>query len=197
VRGLSASLAAAAAAIDAANAEDPTIVSVRGESLPLALAHGRLAVGWVTFLHPDAPETLLLAARAHHLRRWAVPRASYPEGRAGYLRWRKDQKARHASEVADILVTAGYPPADIARVQSLVRRDQLATDAETKTLEDAACLVFIETQLADMAGRLAHDHVLDVIRKTARKMTPKGLAATAALPIGDVERDLLAEALTP
>ena len=172
------------------------MVSVRGETLPLALAHGRLAVGWVTFLHHDAPATLLLAARAHHLRRWEVPRASYPEGRAGYLRWRKDQKARHARDVGDILADAGFPPADIARVQALVRRDQLATDPETQTLEDAACLVFIETQLAEVAGRLEHAHVLDVIRKTAKKMTPKGLAATAALPIGEVERGLLAEALS-
>ena len=38
-------------------------------------------------------ETLLLAARAHHLRRWELPRDSYPVGRAGYLRWRRDQKA--------------------------------------------------------------------------------------------------------
>ena len=196
MRGLSGSLAAAAAAIDAANAEDPTIITVRGESLPLALAHGRLAVGWVTFLHPDPPETLLLAARAHHLRRFDVPRASYPEGKAGYLRWRKDQKARHAREVADLLARAGCAPADIARVQELVRRERLGTDPEMRTLEDAACLVFIETQLASFAERFDHDHVIDVIRKTARKMSPGGLAATAALPIGDVERSLLAEALT-
>jgi len=197
VRSLSGSLAAAAAAIDAANGDDPTIVTVRGESLPLALAHGRLAVGWVTFLHPSPPETLLLAARAHHLRRWEVPRDSYPNGRAGYLRWRRDQKARHARDVADILVAAGYEPADIARVQALVRRDQLATDPETQTLEDAACLVFIETQLAEVATRIEHARLIDVIRKTAAKMTARGLAATAALPIGDVERALLAEALTP
>lgn len=195
MRGLNRSLATAIAAIDAANAADPTVVSVRGESLPLALAHGRLAVGWVTFLRPDAPDTLLLAARAHHLRRWEVPRASYPEGRAAYLKWRKDQKARHARDVAEILVEAGFPPADIARVQALVRREQLATDPETQTLEDAACLVFIETQLGDVAARLEHGHLLEVIRKTARKMTPRGLAATAALPISDADRALLAEAL--
>ena len=52
----------------------------------------------------EAPsDALRIAARAHHLRRWEVPRSSYPEGRAGYLRWRRDQKARHAREVADVL----------------------------------------------------------------------------------------------
>ena len=105
MRGLSdpARYATAVSAIDSANAEDPTFVEVRGESAPLALVHGRLAAEWIERLVPDASEALRLAARAHHLRRWAVPRSSYPEGRAAYLRWRRDQKDRHAAEVAEAL----------------------------------------------------------------------------------------------
>lgn len=188
---------AAAAAIDAANAADPTAVIVRGEELPLALAHGRMAAAWVQRLVVDADETLLLAARAHHLRRWEVPRTTYPEGKAGYLRWRKDQKARHAEDVAGLLLAAGYETNSIERVQALVRRDHLAADAGAQAVEDAACLVFIETQLASMAPRFDHAHLLEVIRKTARKMSPAGLAAVDELPIGDSERELLAEALRP
>lgn len=193
--GLNGRYSAAVAAIDAANAADPTVIGVRGEQLALALAHGRLAVGWVRFLRPDASEELLLAARAHHLRRWQVPRSSYPEGRAAYLRWRRDQKLRHAQEIEVILAEAGYPPVQIERVQALIRRDDLGSDPETAALEDAACLVFIETQLAEMAPRLPRERLVDVIRKTASKMTPAGLAAIAALPIGDAERELLAAAL--
>ncbi len=136
-----------------------------------------------------------MAARAHHLRRWQVPRSSYPEGRAAYLRWRRDQKLRHAQEIEVILAEAGYPPVQIERVQALIRRDDLGSDPETAALEDAACLVFIETQLAEMAPRLPRERLVDVIRKTASKMTPAGLAAIAALPIGDAERELLAAAL--
>ena len=104
---------------------------------------------------------------------------------------------RSAADVAELLVTAGFDASFVERVQSLVRREHLATDPETQALEDAACLVFIETQLAEVAGRLDHGHLLDVVRKTARKMTAAGLAATADLPIGDVERSILAEALSP
>lgn len=186
---------AAAAAIDAANADDPTIVVVRGERQPLAQVHGRLAVEWVDRLRPDADDAVRLAARAHHLRRWEVPRSSYPEGRAGYLRWRRDQKQRHAGDVEVILRGCGYDDDTVARVQALVRRDRLATDHDAQLVEDAACLVFIETQLAEVSERLDHDHLLDVIRKTARKMSPAGLAAVADIDLGDVERRLLAEAL--
>ena len=62
-------------------------------------------------------------------------------------------------------------------MQALVRRDHLATDPGSQAVEDAACLVFIETQLADVATKLEHDHLIDVIRKTAKKMSPAALAA--------------------
>lgn len=194
MRGLNDRLDRASAAIDAANADDPTLVVVRGSAHPLAQAHGVLAVGWVLQLQPDADELVQLAARAHHLRRWAVPRSSYPEGRPGYLRWRRDQKQRHAVEVAALLADCGYEPDDIDRVGALIRREGLGTDPSTQLVEDAACLVFIETQLADMAPRFEHAHLIEVIRKTARKMSPAALAAIASIPLDDAARALLAEA---
>ena len=64
-----------------------------------------------------------------------------------------------------------------------------------QAVEDAACLVFIETQLADVSTKLDRDHLIDVIRKTARKMTPAALDAVASIPLGAAERQLLADAL--
>lgn len=195
MRSLSAWYANAVAAIDAANADDPHHISVRGSTVPLALAHGQLAAEWVARMHPDADETWLVAARAHHLRRWELPRSDYPEGKAGYLRWKRDQKQRHAADVATLLTAAGADAATIERVQSLVRRDHLATDAGSQAIEDAACLVFLETQLTDVAAKLDHDHLIDVLRKTARKISPTGVAAIGQLPLTADERALLAEAL--
>lgn len=195
MRSLSSHLAEAIAAIDAANADDPTVITVRGEPVPLALAHGRLAAAWVADLHPDADDTWLLAARAHHLRRWEVPRTDYPAGKPGYLRWKRDQRQRHARDIAVLLAEVGYDEATIERVQALVRRDNLTTDAGSQAIEDAACLVFLETQLADVSKQLERDHLIDVLRKTARKISPSGAAAIARIPLGDTERQLLADAL--
>jgi hypothetical protein len=203
VRGLTPDprLASISDAIDAANADDPNEVSVRGEMLPLALAHGRLAAEWVTRLAPDAgiddvpDDVVVIAARAHHLRRWEVPRTSYPEGRTGYLRWRRDQKRRHADDMAELMSAAGYDDAETARVQALIRREGLGTDPDTQLVEDAACLVFIETQLAEMTERFERQHLLEVIRKTARKMSPAGLAAVAEIDLGAAERAVLGDAL--
>jgi len=192
VRDLSPRYEAAAAAIDAANADDPTTVVVRGREAPLAQVHGQLAVEWIERLVDDPDEPLLLAGRAHHLRRWELPRADYPQGRAGYLKWRRDQKARHATDVAAILSPCGYSPDEIERVQRLIRRE--AIDG-TSAVEDAACLVFIETQLAGLTERMDHALLVDVIRKTARKMTPEALGFVADIPLGDQARNVLTEAL--
>lgn len=191
----STSYATAVAAIDAANAADPNPVTVRGSTEPLALVHGRLAAEWVEHLATDPGEPLLIAARAHHLRRWEVPRSTYPDGKAGYLRWRRDQKQRHATDVAEILRSAGFDDVAVARTQELIRRDHLATDPDAQVVEDAACLVFIETQLAAIEAQFEHEHLLDVIRKTARKMSPAGLDAVGTMALGDRELALLGEAL--
>lgn len=185
---------AAVAAIDAANSDDPNMVDVRGERLPLALAHGRLATEWVLHLQPDASEPVLLAARAHHLRRWELARATYPEGRAGYLRWRRDQKVRHARDIEAILRGAGYDADDIGRVQAMLRREGLGSDPETQLVEDAACLVFVETQLGPVAEQLGLEHTIDVLRKTARKMSPAAIAALADVPLSESDRALLTTA---
>jgi hypothetical protein len=186
---------AAIAAIDAANADDPSSIEVRGEVRPKEQAHAELMTEWLHRLDPEATEAQLLAARAHHLRRWTSPRSSYPEGRAGYLRWRTALKQQHATEVGEILTAVGYEPAVAARVGAIIRKEGLGTDPQVQTHEDALCLVFLETQLAATVDDLGDEKMLDVIRKTAAKMSPSGLAQVAAIPLRDHDRELIARAL--
>ena len=152
------------AAIDAANAEDPHDKELR---------HAELATAWVRRLRPEASEALLLAARGHHIRRWAIPRSSYPEGRRGYLRWRRDLQRAHAADLARILTAEGYDETTVARIQDIVQKKQLATDPEVQAFEDALCLVFLQDQLDEFAGRYA-DKAADVLEKTLEKMSPEG-----------------------
>ena len=181
----------AIAAIDAANAADPFTISVRGVERPKEQAHAELMTEWVLRLDPDATEEQLLAARAHHLRRWAVPRTTYKEGRAGYLRWRRDLQRQHAAEVAEILGREGYEDASIARVQSIIRKERLTADPVVQTHEDALCLVFLETQAEDLAAQLGEDHTVEVLEKTARKMSQRGVDAAVQLDLPFAVRALL------
>jgi Domain of unknown function (DUF4202) len=187
-------------AIDAANADDPVRIIVRGEERPKELAHAELVTEWVRRLDPAPTDELLLAARAHHLRRWVIPRSSYPTGRSGYLRWRKAEHAQHAEDVARILDAAGYGDAAVTRVQDLVRkrglgRDPATRDPEAQTLEDALCLVFLETQLTDLASRHDDDKMIDILRKSAAKMSEQGLDAAGEIELDERGRSLLERAL--
>jgi hypothetical protein len=188
--------ARATAAIDAANGADPTTLIVAGQERPRALAEAELVSAWVRRLRPDAGEALLLAARAHHIRRWTSARSGYPEGRAGYLRWRRDLSEFHASEVAAILTVEGYDADLIDRVQRLVRKRDLRTggDDDVQVLEDAICLTFLEVEFAPLADRLDADHMVDVLRKTLVKMSAEGVAAAASLSLDPREAGLLERA---
>jgi len=178
-----ASLDRAITAIDAANADDPETIVVRGETRSKEQVHAEMMTEWVRRLDPDATDAQLLAARAHHLRRWSIPRSSYPEGRAGYLRWRTALKQQHADDVAVILRDQGYADDTITRVQQIVRKDGLASDPAVQTHEDALCLVFLETQLLDLADQLGDEKTIDVIRKTVVKMSERGIATALELDL--------------
>ena len=187
----------AVAAIDAANAADPATIVVRGAARPKELAHAELMTEWVERLDPDADEAQLLAARGHHLRRWAVPRSTYPEGRAGYLRWRAARNRQHAAEVAELLTATGYDAGTVERVQHLIAKSGSRTDPDVQVHEDALCLVFLETQLAETAAKLGDDKVVDVIRKTTKKMSERALHLATGLPLTAAARALLDRALEP
>lgn len=165
----------ALAAIDHANSADPNRVD--GE--PRARIEGRRASAWLDRLEAAPSDALAIAARAHHLRRWEVPRADYPSGRAGYLRWRRDNKAHQAASCTELLIGLDGDLALTDRVAELLLRGSLGSDHETQRLEDVACLAFLQTQLDAIAGRLDADHLAAIIAKTKKKMSAEAIELIA------------------
>jgi tRNAThr (cytosine32-N3)-methyltransferase len=162
---------AALAAIDAAHRQDP-----EGRELGYAEA----ITGWVARLVPDASPALRLAARCQHLERWTLPRTAYPMDKVGYHAWRREQYRRQGARAKDLCLGAGVDAAIAERVERLVAK-QLAKDPEGAALEDAACLVFLEREAPLFVA--AHpdytaDKYVDILRKTARKMSPAGPGAS-------------------
>jgi Domain of unknown function (DUF4202) len=186
----------ALAAIDAANADDPNTIVLGGQTRPKELAHAQLMSAWIERLVEDPTDAQRLAARAHHLRRWVVPRDSYPEGRAGYLKWRRDQATRQAEEVATLLAGCGYDEETIARVQQIIRKQDLRHDPDVQAHEDALCLVFVQTQLLDLADQIGADKGIEVLAKTLAKMSPRGRSEALELDLAPEARRALEQALT-
>jgi hypothetical protein len=197
VDGADPRFAAAVEAIDAINATDPELLTIGGEQVPKEVEHARRMTAWVRRLDPGATDLQLLAARAHHLKRWEVPRTRYPDGRAGYLRWRTAQKKRHAADVGEILKGCGYDDDDVARVGAIIRKEGLGRDPQVQTHEDAICLVFVELQFVEVTEKLGDDKMVEVLRKTLKKMSPRAIEATLALPLDDASRSIVARAAAP
>jgi hypothetical protein len=161
-------------AIDAANALDPRRICVSGVESPAALAYGQRMSARLADLAPDACEHLQIAARGQHIERWTSPRARCPQGRVGYLQWRKDLQQFHAARLGEMMAAAHYAAADIERVGALVRKERIKSDPELQLLEDVACLVFLEYELPAFIAKSDQEKLAGILAKTWRKMSPFG-----------------------
>lgn len=182
------------ASIDAANAADPRRTA---EGKPVELDHAERMTAWVLRLHPTASDLLQIATRGQHIERWTSPRSAAPEGRAGYLKWREDLKLFHARRTAELMAEVGYGAADMNRVAALITKAaHRAGDPEGLILEDALCLVFLETQFTDLLSKTPEEKMTGILKKTWRKMSPAGRAAAQTLPLSTAEQKALSKALS-
>jgi len=176
---------------DEENSRDPN----REDGRPRELLYAQRLERWVLKLRPDAGEALRLAARCQHLCRWEIPRDSYPMTRPGYLKWRADLKKFHAQKAGEILRDIGYDDKTIRRVQDLNLKKNFPGDPETRVLEDALCLVFLEFQYADLAAKMTDDKTINALQKSWAKMTETARAEALKLNYGEREKALIQRAL--
>src|ERR1041385_5995356 len=105
-----------------------------------------------------------------------IPREQYPMTQEGYLKWRTKLKEFHARKAGEILKSVGYPDELVQRVQELNLKKNFPRDPESRVLEDALCLVFLQHQLAPLADKTAEDKVIVALQKSWEKMSPAGRA---------------------
>lgn len=191
--------AAAFARIDALNAEDPNLERdpATGADVAKELLYGQRMSARLAEFMPDASDAVQIACRAQHLARFRVPRSDYPMDRPGYLKWRSGLAKMHAELVSEVVRAVGYDEAFAERVHTIVRKKGIATDAEVQTLEDVACLVFLEHYALPFAGQHPEEKVISILQKTWRKMSDEGHAAALALTLPDAVRALVDKALAP
>jgi hypothetical protein len=167
----------AIALFDAANAEDPNV----DEGQPKELLYAQRMTEMIGRFAPDASEAAQLAVRAQHIRRWTVPRNSYPMTKEGYHAWRTGLYTFHADTAGELMREAGYDDAMIAQVKKAVGKRGIKVNPDSQLLEDIANLVFIEHyMLAFAQTKPDYDEAkwLEIIRRTWGKMS-KGAQAFA------------------
>lgn len=182
---------------DAFNSADPNREIFDGREYPKELLYAERMTQWLNRLAAGASEALRLAVRCQHIGRWMIARDQHPLDRPGYHRWRTALAEFHAQKAREILKQAGYEEAIIARVEALVKKKNLKTDSEAQLLEDVACLVFLESYFSDFAKKHDEEKLINILRKTWSKMSPRGQQAALGLDLPPAARALIERALKP
>lgn len=165
----------AMALFDAANSADPNL----DEGQPKELLYAQRMSDMIGRFAPQASEAAQLAVRAQHIRRWTVPRNTYPMTKEGYHAWRSGLYTFHADTAAELMRQAGYDDAMIERVKKAVGKRGIKVNPDSQLLEDVANLVFIEHYLLGFArSKPDYDEEkwLVIIRRTWGKMSKEAQA---------------------
>jgi hypothetical protein len=188
-------LAQAFQAFDEYNSRDTVREVYEGKEFAKELLYADRMTARLNSFAPDASEALQLAARSQHIGRWEIPRNTYPMDRKGYLQWRNELKAYHARIAGDILTSCGYDTATIDDVKFLLLKKELFHNANTQTLEDVICLVFIEYYLEAFAAGQEDDKVVDILRKTLKKMSGRAIEAAGHIRVSERMAALIGQAV--
>jgi hypothetical protein len=184
------------AQFDSYNSNDPNKEDYNGKSYPKELLYAIRMSERLDLFKPGSPDYLKLAARCQHIGRWEIPRSSYPMDKKGYLQWRNTLKFHHAKIAGDILTTCGYDSETIEKVKFLLLKKELTKNADTQTLEDVICLVFIQYYLDEFAAKHEDDKVVDILRKTMKKMSGHAITQAHTIPLSDKISHLIKKAAT-
>lgn len=173
--------------IDNANSQDPNQELSEGQAHPKELLYSERMTEHMNLFEPEASEVLKIAARGQHIERWTSTRSDYPEGRAGYKKWRSQLNLYHANRVAELMAEAGYNTEECERGKYLVQKRGLKRDPESQCLEDVICLVFIEHYMEAFANKSGYseEKLIDIVQKTWAKMSDKGHEAALKLPLNE------------
>jgi Domain of unknown function (DUF4202) len=180
--------------IDTVHSADPTRAA---DGRAAELAYADHIENWVVRIAPDAEPILRLAARCQHLERWSVPRVSFPEGKAGYLSWRKSLYVKQAEQARQLLVEAGVSAEKAADAATWISKTGLRTNPGTQALEDAAVLVFLESEIQAFAAQHSdypREKFVEILRKTWRKMSPRAQELAKTLNLSAPVEALVREA---
>jgi hypothetical protein len=178
------------------NAAEPAREDAGGVARPGLLVQAERLAAWIERLEPHPSEALRLAAHCQHLERWKIPRSEFPEGRAGYLQWRTRLARYHAERARAVLAGVGYDDEAIRAVETIVSKQQLRSNPDSQTMEDALCLVFLEYELEDFLGKYPDESkAVDILRKTWKKLSTRAQAAALELELSERGRRLVARAL--
>jgi len=177
-------LLAALSAIDEINIQDPNKTVIGDKEQPKEFLYGQYMTACLEQYWPDANELLQIAVRAQHIKRWHLKRTEYDAGKAGYFKWRIAQGKFHAELTKSLMLKHGFNEDDAEITASILRKEKLKSNLNSQTLEDVACLVFLQYYFDEFATKHNEEKIIRILQKTWAKMSDKAhdIALSLTLP---------------
>ncbi len=186
-------------AIDKINSEDPNQTIVDGNSQPNELLYGQYMTTCLTQYFPESNELLQIAVRAQHIQRWQLKRTEFETGKAGYYQWRIAQGKLHAQLTKSLMLENGFDENEAETTACLLRKEKLKTNTDTQTLEDVACLVFLQYYFDAFAAKYTEKDneakIIRIVKMTWGKMSERGHEIALSLTLPDHLAKLVGKAL--
>jgi len=181
-------LTAVLCAIDKINNEDPNQTIVDGNKQANELLYGQYMTACLEQYFPQANELLQIAVRAQHIKRWHLKRTEFEAGKAGYYQWRIEQGKFHAQLAKSLMLENAYDENEAETTACILRKEKLKSNIDTQTLEDVACLVFLQYYFDAFAAKYTEKDneakIIRIVQKTWGKMSERGheIALSLTLP---------------
>lgn len=182
------------AKFDTYNETDPNQEISEGKTYPKEVLYAERMTKKLNDYAPNAPEYMQLAVRCQHIGRWEIARNSYPMDRPGYLMWRSQLKIHHTKIAGPILKECGYDEETISKVKALLLKKNLSQNPDTQLIEDVICLVFVEFYLEDFIKKHSEEKMIDILKKTLKKISPRGIEEALKISMTDEVKDLILKA---
>ena len=168
-------------AIDDINRQDLNITLSDNKEYPKELIYGQRMTTCLNKHWPQSGELLQIAVRAQHIKRWHLKRNEFEQGKAGYYQWRIALGKYHAQLTAEIMIKQGYNEEQAEQTASIIRKENLknktatSLNIDSQTLEDVACLVFLEYYFDEFASKYIkqnnEEKIIRIVLLTWHKMS--------------------------
>lgn len=187
-------------AIDDINQQDPNVTMLVGDQIPNELLYGQRMSECLHTYWPKADELLQIAVRGQHIKRWHLTRKEFDEGKTGYFKWRKALGRFHAELTASLMIEHGYTTQQAEETASIIRKENLAKNEQSQTLEDVACLVFLCYYFDAFAAKYTEQDneakIIRIVQLTWKKMSEQAHEIALSLTLPDHLAKLVSKALS-
>jgi len=182
-------------AIDLINNDDPNQITFDNITHPKEYIYGHQMTNMLDEHYPQANELLKIAVRAQHIKRWSITRAEFDLGKKGYFQWRIALGQFHANLTTQLMLDNSYSEDEAQQTAAIIRKEKLKSNADSQTLEDIACLVFLQFYFDDFSAKHSEEKIIRVLQKTWGKMSDQGHNIALTLILPDHLAALVAKAL--